>query len=165
MKYLSLFSGVEMASLALKPLGWEPVAFAEVDPFACAVLAHHYPDVPNLGDVSLIADDVVADLAPDIVIFGSPCQDFSLAGKRQGMTNDDGTLTRSGLFHHAIRLVRASGAGRCVLENVHGMFSSNEGRDFGTVLAEIIGCSFGVTPVSRKREGIYLGFGMLGTGR
>ena len=138
-----------MASLAFKPLGWEPVAFAEVDPFACAVLAHYYPDVPNLGDVSRITEQQIADLGHiDFIIGGFPCQDVSNAGKRKGLRNDDGTTTRSGLFFDAMRHVRVAHR-RCglrwlVLENVPGLYSSNAGRDFATVVGDIVGSTFDV---------------------
>lgn len=145
MRYLSLFSGVEMAGLALIPLGWELVAVAEVDEFASAVIAHHHPYITNLGDVQSVTDGRVQSLGRvDVVIGGFPCQDLSHAGKRKGLRNSDGTVTRSGLFFDAMRLVRASGARWLILENVPGLFSSNGGRDFGAVLAEILGCTFAV---------------------
>lgn len=145
MRYLSLFSGVEMAGLALIPLGWELVAVAEVDEFASAVIAHHHPGIRNLGDVSAVADDEVRAMGRiDAVIGGFPCQDLSNAGKRKGLRDSDGSLTRSGLFFDGIRLVRASGARWLILENVPGLFSSNGGRDFGAVIAEIVGCTFAV---------------------
>ena len=75
MRYVSLFSGIEAASAAWEPLGWEPMAFAEIDPFPSAVLAHHYPDVPNLGDVTRIdwSEFIVEHGKPDVVVGGSPC--------------------------------------------------------------------------------------------
>lgn len=149
MRYVSFFSGIEMASLAFEPLGWEPVAFAEVDPFACAVLAHHYPHVPNLGDVTKITDKQIANLGNiDLFVMGFPCQDVSNAGLRKGLKNDDGTPTRTGLFFDAMRLVRAGhrrcGARWLIGENVPGLYSSNAGRDFATVVGEIVGSTFGV---------------------
>lgn len=149
MRYASFFSGIEMASVAFKPLGWTPVAFAEVDPFASAVLAHHYPHVPNLGDVTAITEDTLAALGQiDLIIMGFPCQDVSSAGKRRGLVNSDGTPTRTGLFFDAMRLVRAAHR-RCGLrwligENVPGLYSSNAGRDFAAVVGEIVGCAFDV---------------------
>jgi len=68
MRYLSLFSGIEAASVAWHPLGWQPVAFAEIEPFPCAVLAHHYPDVPNLGDVTGITDEQIAALGNSMAV-------------------------------------------------------------------------------------------------
>lgn len=88
MRYLSLFSGIEMASLAFGPLGFELVAVAEVDEFASAVIAHHHPGIPNLGDVSVVTDEHVRSLGKvDAVIGGFPCQDLSNAGKRKGLRN------------------------------------------------------------------------------
>lgn len=145
MRYLSLFSGIEMASLAFGPLGFELVAVAEVDEFASAVIAHHHPSAPNLGDVSKVSEGEIEALGViDLVIGGFPCTDLSVAGKRKGLRNDDGSVTRSGLFFDAMRLVRASGARWLVLENVPGLFSNNAGRDFAAVLAEIVGCTFDV---------------------
>ena len=101
MRYLSLFSGIEAASVAWGPLGWKCAAVAEIEPFPCAVLREHYPSVPNLGDVTKIAREVVRGLGKlDVVIFGSPCQDLSVAGKREGIGG-----ARSGLFFQAIEIV------------------------------------------------------------
>ena len=91
-RYLSLFSGIEAAAIAFKPLGWEPIGFAEIEPFPCAVLAHHYPDVPNFGDVTK-HKDWPEDLNPDIIVGGSPCQAFSVAGLRGGLDDERGNLT------------------------------------------------------------------------
>lgn len=139
MRYLSLFSGIEAATVAWQPLGWEPAAFAEIEPFPCALLAHHYPDVPNLGDVTKVTEaDIFALGSIDIVIFGSPCQDLSVAGKRKGLAGE-----RSGLFHTAIDIIgwaRTHGGCRWALwENVPGAFSSNAGRDFAVVVGELAG--------------------------
>lgn len=75
MRYISLFSGIEAATVAWEPLGWEPVAFAEIDPFPSAVLAHHWPDVPNLGDICNVDwKEVVREYGrPDVIVGGSPC--------------------------------------------------------------------------------------------
>ena len=157
-RYLSLFSGVEMASLAWRPLGWELVACAEVDPFASAVIAHYHPSVPNIGDVSEVADEQIKALgAIDLVIGGFPCQEGSLADNRGGLKNTDGTLTRSGLFFDAMRLVRAADPRWLVIENVPGLYSSNEGRDFGDVLGEIVGCSFDIPSDGWQNSGAATG--------
>lgn len=97
MRYLSLFSGIEAASAAWVPLGWEPVAFAEVDPFPCAVLARRFPGVPNLGDVKEIKWKRYRGKV-DLVVGGSPCQSFSIAGRgRVWMERQDscGSTSRS----------------------------------------------------------------------
>lgn len=140
MRYLSLFSGIEAATVAWHPLGWECAAVAEIEPFPCAVLAHHYPNVPNLGDVTKITEQDIKALGHiDVVVFGSPCQDLSVAGHRKGLINADGTVTRSGLFFTAINIARWSGARFRLWENVPGAYSSNKGRDFAAVVEFMAG--------------------------
>lgn len=87
MRYLSLFSGIEAASVAWEPLGWEPMAFAEIEPFPSAVLAARFPGVPNLGDVTKVNwRSLVKSIGkPDVLVGGSPCQSFSIAGTRTGL--------------------------------------------------------------------------------
>ena len=82
MKYISTFSGIEAASVAWEHLGWEPLAFSEIEPYPCAVLAHRFPDVPNLGDITKIdwSEAIERVGRPDVIVGGSPCQSFSLAG-------------------------------------------------------------------------------------
>ena len=157
MRYLSLFSGIEAATLAWAPLGWECVALSEIDPFACAVLEHHYPDTPNLGDVTAITEEQIRELGRiDLVVFGSPCQDLSVAGKRGGL---DGK--RSGLFYDAMRIVRIArrycSCRYALWENVPGTFSSNKGRDFAAVVGEMVGCEFGVPRRGWKNSGVGVG--------
>lgn len=159
MRYLSLFSGIEAASVAWKPLGWEPVAFAEIERAPCEVLAHHYPGIPNLGDVTTITDDVIASLGPiDLVIGGSPCTDTSLAGRRKGMA--EGSGTRSALFHQQLRIFHAArrlcGARFLLWENVLGSFSSNKRADFAAVVGKMAGCEPAV-PRKWETEGLALG--------
>ena len=157
MRYLSLFSGIEAASVAWKPLGWTCVGVAEIAPFPCAVLKHHYPDVPNLGSVLGITGEMIAALGPiDLVVGGSPCQDLSVAGKRAGLVGE-----RSSLFHQQIRIFHAArllcGARWLVWENVPGAFSSHAGADFATVVGAMAGCSV-VVPAKRwGTEGVALG--------
>ena len=86
MKYLSLFSGIEAATVAWHPLGWTPVSFSEIDKTASKFLAETYPHVPNLGDVTKITEEMVKSLGKiDLIIGGSPCQDLSIAGKQRGL--------------------------------------------------------------------------------
>ena len=92
MKYLSVCSGIEAATVAWHPLGWTPVAFAEVDKFPSAVLAHHYPTVPNWGDLTRFKDWPDANV--DLLVGGTPCQSFSVAGLRQGLADPRGSLLR-----------------------------------------------------------------------
>lgn len=140
MKYLSLFSGIEACTVAWKPLGWKCVGFSEIEPFPCSLLAHHYPTVPNLGDITQITEQQIAELGDfDVLVFGSPCQDLSAAGTRKGF--QDGT--RSNLFYEALRIfdyARKHNNCRFALwENVPGAFSSNKGADFAAVVREMAG--------------------------
>jgi DNA (cytosine-5)-methyltransferase 1 len=144
MRFLSLFSGIEAASVAWHPLGWEAVAFSEIEKFPCQLLAQRYPSTPNLGDVTLITEEQIAALGPiDLVVFGSPCQDLSVAGKRKGLLNASGTITRSGLFFNAINIFnwarKHCGARYALWENVPGAFSSNKGLDFASVVSLMAG--------------------------
>jgi DNA (cytosine-5)-methyltransferase 1 len=136
-RYISLFSGIEAASVAWKPLGWEAVAFSEVDRFSCAVLAHRYPDVPNLGDICEI-DWTPFHGSVDVIVGGSPCQSFSVAGDRKGL--DD---KRGNLMFEWIRAVREISPTWAVWENVPGVLSSNKGRDFGAFLGALEKLGYG----------------------
>jgi len=137
MKYISLCSGIEAATVAWEPLGWEPAAFAEFDQFPSAVLAHHYPDVPNLGDITKIDGKEYKDT--DIVVGGTPCQSFSVAGLREGLDDERGNLA-----FEFCRLVREIQPLWFVWENVPGVLSSNEGRDFGSILGAMGELGYGV---------------------
>lgn len=123
MRYVSLFSGIEAASVAAELLGWEPVCFCEIDEFPSAVLAHHYPEVPNLGDITKVDwKKVIAEHGPvDVVVGGSPCQSFSVAGKREGLEG------ASGLMFEYIRAVSEILPRYWVWENVPGALSSSGG--------------------------------------
>jgi len=92
MKYISICSGIEAASTAWHSLGWEPLAFSEIEPFPCAVLAHHWPHVPNLGDMTKY-ENWTTDIRPDLIVGGTPCQAFSVAGLRKGLADPRGNLT------------------------------------------------------------------------
>ncbi len=157
MRFLSLFSGIEAASVAWLPLGWECAAVAEIDKFPCAVLAHHYPNVPNLGNVCGITREILIKIGPvDAVVFGFPCQDLSVAGKRAGLKG-----ARSGLFFEAMRIVELCrelwGTRWTVVENVPGLFSSNAGADFAAVVGEMAGAKFVVPKSKWKNTGVALG--------
>lgn len=155
MRFLSLFSGIEAASLAWLPLGWEAVAFVENDPFASAVLAHHYPSVPNLGDITRVTEEQIRALGPiDLVVFGFPCQDLSVAGQRKGLHDGAGEVTRSGLFFDAARIVRWSRCRWFVAENVPGLLSSKGGGDFALVLSELTGLDISPPPGKWQVAGV-----------
>ena len=139
MRYVSIFSGVEAATLAWEPLGWEPLAFAEVDRFPSAVLAERWPDVPNLGDVTEAKwNERFERGSVDLVVGGSPCQSFSVAGRRDGL---DGA---SGLMWEWVRCVRELMPRWVVWENVPGALSSGHGEDFGCLLRSLDDLGYGV---------------------
>ena len=137
MRYISICSGIEAATVAWASLGWTPICFAEIDPFPCAVLAHHYPNIPNLGDISKIDWRPYAGQA-DVVVGGTPCQSFSVAGKREGL---DGA---SGLVREYFRLLREVRPSWFVWENVPGALSSNNGEDFKFILRQWDDCGYHV---------------------
>jgi DNA (cytosine-5)-methyltransferase 1 len=184
MRYLSLFSGIEAASVAWHPLGWTPVAFAEVEPFPSAVLEERFPDVPNLGDVTKFKEwpdvcvcpagesdrsggeersagsgveqgtELHSQLyglsrnsfcgecggiyAPDIIVGGSPCQSFSVAGLRKGLDDPRGNLALTYLA-----IVEKYRPKWFLWENVPGVLSSNRGRDFGSFLGAVAQLGYG----------------------
>jgi len=117
MRYLSVCSGIEAATVAWHPLGWQPAAFAEIDSFPSEVLREHYPDVPNAGDFTAIQGDEYG--AVDLLVGGTPCQDFSIAGLRAGVAGDRGNLTLEFL-----RLAQRVRPRWLVWENVPGVYSS-----------------------------------------
>ena len=129
-KYLSVCSGIEAATVAWHNMGWTPVAFSDIEPFPSAVLAHHYPHVPNLGDMTKFEE---WNLEPiDLLVGGTPCQSFSVAGLRKGLADPRGNLMLTFLAiaqRHRPRWI--------VWENVPGVLSSNGGRDFGTLLGAL----------------------------
>lgn len=132
MRYMSVAAGIEAATVAWHGLGWTPAAFAEIAAFPRAVLAHHYPTVPLHGDFTTIEGSEYG--AIDLLVGGTPCQDFSVAGDRAGLGGENGNLTLefSGL-------ARRCGTRWLAWENVPGAFSLNDGRDFGAVIASFAG--------------------------
>lgn len=137
MKYVSLFSGIEAATVAWEPLGWEPVCFAEFDEFPSAVLAERYPDVPNVGDVTKMNWKKYRNKV-DLVVGGSPCQSFSIAGKREGLQGE------SGLMFEYIRAVREIRPRWFLWENVPGALSSENGEAFRQLLSEMDKLGYGL---------------------
>ena len=131
MKYGSVCSGVEAATAAWHPLGWEPQWFSEIEKFPSAVLAHHYPDVPNLGDMTQFKEWPI-DRSIDLLVGGTPCQSFSVAGLRKGLDDPRGNLMLTYLAIAAQYQPKW-----LVWENVPGVLSSQRGRDFGTFLGAL----------------------------
>jgi site-specific DNA-cytosine methylase len=129
-RYGSVCSGVEAATVAWHPLGWQPQWFSEIEAFPSAVLKHHYPDTPNHGDMTKFKewnDDPI-----DLLVGGTPCQSFSVAGLRKGLDDPRGNLMLTYLA------IAARYKPRWVAwENVPGVLSSNKGRDFGTFLGAL----------------------------
>lgn len=158
MRYLSLFSGIEAATQAWQPLGWECVAVSEIEPFPCAVLEHHYPHVPNLGDVTKITEQQIKDLGQiDLIVFGSPCQNLSVAGNRKGFAGEQSSLFYAAMeiIKHAKRHCKTRFA---LWENVPGAFSSNKGADFTEVVKHMAGLDELNTPTNGwGKEGAAVG--------
>lgn len=144
MRFGSVCSGIEAASVAWSPLGWEAAWFAEIEPFPSAVLAHHYPHVPNLGDMTTIARRVLSGEveAPDLLCGGTPCQAFSVAGLRKSLDDDRGNLTLKFVeLADAIDHVRARAGldpADIFWENVPGVLSTKDNA-FGCFLAGLAG--------------------------
>lgn len=136
MRYLSVCSGVGTDHIAWEVLKWECVGFSEIEPFPSAVLAHHYPGVPNYGDFTQIP----ASVGPvDLLVGGTPCQSFSVAGQRLGLDDPRGNLTLE--FARLARRIRAQWI---VWENVPGVLSSDGGRDFAAILTAFRDCGYSV---------------------
>ncbi len=132
MKYLSVCSGIEAATVAWHHLGWEPAGFAEIEKFPAQVLAHHYSRVPNFGDLTEHDQWPLEPRAVDLLVGGTPCQAFSVAGLRRGMDDARGQLTLE-----FVRLAARLRPRWVVWENVPGVLSSGGGRDFGSFLGAL----------------------------
>lgn len=155
MKYGSVCSGIEAASVAWEPLGWKPAWFAEIEKFPSAVLSARWPDVANLGDMTKIADAVRADKveAPDVLVGGTPCQAFSIAGLRNGLADSRGQLTLSYVeLANAIddkRRERGEKEIIIVWENVPGVLSSKDNA-FGCFIGALAGEDCELQPAGGK---------------
>lgn len=152
--YGSVCSGIESASVAWEPLGMSPLWFAEIEKFPSAVLAHHWPRVPNLGDMTMIADLIKCGMtpAPELLVGGTPCQAFSVAGKRESLDDTRGQLTLE-----YVRLLNAIDEQRkqpavCVWENVPGVLNTKDNA-FGCFLGELAGSGRELQPPNGKRWG------------
>lgn len=145
MRYVSLFSGVEAASVAWEPLGWEAMAFSEIEPFPCQVLKERFPNVPNLGDVTKVDWNEFAATAgtPDLVVGGSPCQSFSIAGGRDSLDGE------SRLMFEFVRAVDELRPRWLLWENVPGALSAKglegeKGGAFQCLLRELAKLGYGL---------------------
>ena len=140
MNYLSVCSGVEAASVAWKGLDWNPLAFSEIEKFPSEVLQHHYPNVKNLGDMTNYKEWNFGKESVDVVVGGTPCQSFSLAGLRKGMEDPRGNLALT--FCAILDKFRPKWF---IWENVPGVLSSNKGRDFGSFLGALAELGYGAS--------------------
>jgi DNA (cytosine-5)-methyltransferase 1 len=136
MRYGSVCSGVEAATVAWHPLGWQAAWYSEIEPFPCAVLKHHYPTVPNYGDMTQY--EAWPNEPINLLVGGTPCQSFSVAGLRKGLADPRGNLM---LTYGAI--AKRYRPEWLVWENVPGVLSSNGGRDFGTFLGMLAELGYG----------------------
>ena len=155
MRFGSVCSGIEAASVAFEPLGWSAAWLAEIEPFPSAVLAHHYPDVPNLGDMTAIPRRLLAGEieAPDMLCGGTPCQAFSVAGLRESLSDERGNLTITFVeIADAIDHVRGRRGDEPAIilwENVPGVLSTKDNA-FGCFLAGLAGEDDALQPPGGK---------------
>ena len=154
-RFGSVCSGIEAASVAWHPLGWQAAWLSEIEPFPSAVLAHHYPDVPNLGDMTTIADRIRAGLveAPDMLCGGTPCQAFSVAGQRRSLSDERGNLSL--VFCELADSIDDQrffdGLEPCIVfwENVPGVLSTGDNA-FGCFLGQLAGEDCALEPPGGK---------------
>jgi DNA (cytosine-5)-methyltransferase 1 len=144
MRFGSVCSGIEAASVAWHPLGWRAAWLSEIEPFPSAVLAHHYPDVPNLGDMTLLPERILSGEveAPDVFCGGTPCQAFSVAGLRKSLEDARGnlSLTFVGIANAIdhVRSIRSTPPAIVFWENVPGVLSTKDNA-FGCFLGALAG--------------------------
>lgn len=136
LRYIDVCSGISAPTAAWKPLGWQALCYAEIEAAPRAVLAHHYPDVPLVGDFTAIKGNEYGPV--DLLVGGTPCQSFSIAGLRGGLADERGNL--------ALEYLRLADRARprwLVWENVPGVLSTNGGRDFGAILGGMAELGYG----------------------
>lgn len=139
MRFGSLASGIEAASVAWKPLGMTPAFFSEIDPFCCSLLQQQHPDAPNLGDMNDITTHSLRRCGKiDVLVAGTPCQAFSVAGERGGLADPRGQLAL-----RAVQILEYLQPRWFVWENVPGVLSSGQGKDFGAFLGEVAKLGYG----------------------
>ncbi|TDR30657.1 DNA cytosine methyltransferase [Hydromonas duriensis] len=153
--YGSLCSGIEAATVAWQPLGWQASWFSEINPFACAVLASHYPLVPNLGDMTALSSRILNGdvVAPDVLVGGTPCQAFSVAGNRDSLQDARGNLTLTYVeILDAIDLIRRTrhqAPAIAVWENVPGVLTTKDNA-FGCFLGALAGAGCELHPSGKR---------------
>jgi len=150
MNYLSVCSGIEAATSAWHPLGWNPVGFSEIEAFPSAVLKHHYPTVPNFGDMTKYKEWNINGTV-ELLVGGTPCQSFSVAGLRKGLDDPRGNLALTYLG-----ILDKFRPKWCVWENVPGVLSSGGGRDFGSFLGALgeLGYGFAYRVLDAQNFGV-----------
>lgn len=136
MTYLSVCSGIEAVSVAWEPLGFRPIGFSEIEPFPCELLKQKYPNVKNYGDITQYEKWNIGQF--DILAGGTPCQSFSIAGKRGGTADERGAL-----MYAYLGIAETYRPRWVIWENVPGVLSSNSGYDFTSFLAGLEECGYG----------------------
>ena len=138
LRYLSVCSGMEAATVAWHHMGWKPVGFSEIEPFPSAILKHHYPTIPNYGDLTQYKQWPIEKGTVELLVGGTPCQAFSVAGLRKGLDDPRGNLALTFLG-----LAEKLQPTYILWENVPGVLSSNKGRDFGSFIGALAELGYG----------------------
>ena len=138
MRYLSVCSGIEAASVAWHSLGWTPVGFAEIEPFPCEVLKQRFPTVKNYGNLENYEQWQIEPGTVDVLVGGPPCQAFSVAGLREGMADPRGNLSL--IYFGLVNRIKPKWI---VYENVPGLLSARSGSDFSSLLTALAECGYG----------------------
>lgn len=155
MRFGSVCSGIEAASVAWEPLGWKAAWFSEIEPFPSAVLAHHFPDVPNHGDMTALPERILSGEveAPDLLCGGTPCQAFSVAGLRKSLDDDRGNLslifTEVADAIDSVRTISGKQPAIIFWENVPGVLNTKDNA-FGCFLGQLVGADSPLTPDSGR---------------
>lgn len=151
MRYGSVCSGIEAATVAWHDLGWKAAWLSEIEPFPSAVLAHHYPNTPNLGDMTLLSERIASGEieAPDVFCGGTPCQAFSVAGLRNSLDDHRGNLSLTfceiANAIDSVRIIRGEKPAIIFWENVPGVLNTKDNA-FGCFLAGLAGESDALVP-------------------
>jgi DNA (cytosine-5)-methyltransferase 1 len=136
MRYLSVCSGIEAATVAWHDMGWEATAYSEIEKFPSEVLKYHYPSVPNMGDMTKYKEWEIGTIG--LLVGGTPCQSFSVAGLRKGLEDPRGNLALT-----YVGILDKFRPKWFIWENVSGVLSSCKGRDFGSFLGAVAQLGYG----------------------